>query len=208
MNSARILLLIGFAGAFAGCMPFVTPPVRMSAAYGGQPGLRADREGPSGLWNLRASLHPADLVPQAHLNAVDFGVGYTVDKHSLFDSPFYSRGAFAEIGYYPWIKPLDRVAAARFGPFVTVDRLWTDEDHPRSGWGMSTGVAFEINGFAKGCASDNREVLACAYGLMGLRIFAILETRQIDEMRYMAPMFGFGWRLPAAVGIVGLGRNH
>ena len=203
------VLGIGLASAATSCLPFVTPPARLSVGpathFDRVPGA-AREDSRSGFTELRAATHPLDLVDGAENNWFDVGLGYQgeLPPADNQDTPIV-HGPYLELGAYPVSARLGPSLTLRGGTYGTVSSLWRT-DLPSPGVGGSLGALVEISGgtagtFA-GSGSDGSVVAGYARGRWAIGLWGSGSLHDFSDGAYRGVAAGLSVRLPLLAGVV------
>jgi len=217
---ATAVLAVSLLG---GCLPFVSPPAKLSLAGGATPAPVADPSGvekqPGGVVEFRAALQPLDVTESLHDRRFDFGLGY-VASDAYGDTSALTQGPFVELEYFPWQKRKDLRPRVRWGVRGSADLLFATVGGEREiGFGALAGFGFEYTGFA-GLApfvapmhsNDNLDgdsdgdndgaIIGIAHGEWSIGMFAGVEVKNIASQTAFAGLLGVEGRLPFGAGII------
>lgn len=201
-----VLLLWG-ALAGAGCLPFVTPPARVSVGPALRvPPVRGGSEVEPGaqLTSLRAAAHPLDLADEAERHWLDLGLGYQAE-FAARDDVATVHGPYLELGAYPLEARLGSGVTLRGGAYGTVDGLWR-RGTSDAGLGGSLGLLLEASGSSAGTfagAGDDGSVVAgFARGRWGVGVWGSGALRDFSDGAYRSLAMGVSVRLPLLAGVV------
>lgn len=164
------LLALGLAGFFAsGCViPFASPPVRVTQAFGLAAGeVRPERTsrhervaGVEPVSVTRIGVHPLQLVSELRHRRVDFGLGYAFETFTAEQllGKFDRHAVYGELTAFPVITRLDGQVSARVGTTLTGDLLFGDGGYGvEVGAGGSVALTLEIFGFVGGAVFPARD---------------------------------------------------
>jgi hypothetical protein len=193
----------------AGCLPFVTPPARVSVGpathFDPLPGA-AEENSQTGFTALRAATHPLDLVDGAENNWFDFGLGYQAEFPPAHEQDGQAvHGPYLELGAYPLSAQLGSNLTLRGGAYATVASLWRT-GLPSPGVGGSLGGLVEISGGADGTfagsGSDGSVVAGYARGRWGVGLWGSGSLHDFSDGAYRGVAAGLSVRLPLLAGVV------
>jgi hypothetical protein len=208
-RSLKGVLWVALSSFSAGCLPFVTPPARVSVGpathFDPLPGA-ARQNSQTGFTALRAATHPLDLVDGAEDNWFDFGLGYQAEF-----APAHQEGArtvhgpYLELGAYPLSAKLGSDLTLRGGAYGTVSSLFR-AGLPTPGVGGSLGALVEIGGGAEGTfagsGSDGSVVAGYARGRWGVGLWSSGSLHDFSDGAYRGVAAGLSVRLPLLAGVV------
>lgn len=200
-----LLLLVALAGS--GCLPFVTPPARVSLG----PALRVDPvrassnvDSDAQLTSLRAASHPLDLLDEAEGQWLDLGLGYQAE-FAASDDVATVHGPYLELGAYPLAARIGSGVTLHGGAYGTVDSLWR-RGTSESGFGGSLGLLLEASGSSAstfaGAGNDGSLVAGYARGRWGVGVWGSGALRDFSDGAYRAVAMGVSVRLPLLAGVV------
>lgn len=197
------------ASGTTGCLPFVTPPARVSVGPAAhfEPAPRSSREDSErGFTSLRAATHPLDLVDGAENNRLDVGLGYQAEFPAAENSEVKTvHGPYLELGAYPLSARLGSSLTLRGGAYGTVAGLWR-ADLPKPGLGGSLGALVEVSGSADGTfagsGSDGSLVAGYARGRWGVGLWGSGSLQDFSDGAYRGVAAGVSVRLPLLAGVV------
>lgn len=204
-----LAVFLGLSILSGGCLPFATPPARLSLGPGAHldpvPGAR--REASSQRFTeVRAAAHPLDLIAGSENNRLDLGLGYQAElpeADSLDGKTVH--GPYLELGAYPLVTPLGASLTLRGGAYASVASLWrAGLDEP--GVGGSLGALVEVSGGAAGSfagsGDDGTAVFGVARGRWGIGLWGGGSLRDFSDGAYRGVAAGVSVRLPLLAGVV------
>jgi hypothetical protein len=206
-----------------GCLPFVSPPAKLSLAGGATPApisepSSVDKQ-PGGVIEFRAALQPLDVSESLHDRRFDLGLGY-VASDAYWDTSVGTQGPFLELEYFPWQKRKDLKPRLRWGVRGSADLLFMTVGGEREiGFGALAGFGFEYTGFAgltpfaaplssNDDSDDDTDgdtdgaIIGIAHGEWSIGMFAGVEVRNIASQTGFAGLLGIEGRLPLGAGII------
>jgi hypothetical protein len=221
---ATIALAVSLLG---GCLPFVSPPAKLSLAGGATPAPISDpssvEKQTGGVIEFRAALQPLDLTESLHDRRFDLGLGY-VASDAYWDTSVGTHGPFLELEYFPWQKRKDLRPRVRWGLRGSADLLFATVGGEREiGFGALAGFGFEYTGFAglspfaaplyshddtdsdsDGDIDGDADgvIIGVAHGEWSIGMFAGVEVKNIASQTAFAGLLGVEGRLPIGAGII------
>jgi hypothetical protein len=198
----------------AGCLPFASPPVRVSAGVGAASGRLphdTSRSQTAPMVGIRGAAHPLQLLDRPHWKRIDVGLGYEAEVLPRRGPDSLLHGPYLELGAYLLRHRVGKTQVVRAGGFATADLLLGEvQGTSEVGSGASLGAALELTGaadgpFAGGGAEEEEgpsAALGVAYGQWAIGLFAAASYRDLGPSRYFAGLGGISIRIPLTFGLV------
>jgi hypothetical protein len=193
------------AVSLTGCLPFVVPPMRVSAGAGPAFGSFERPVGtvrPRAVANLRAGFHPLSLRQRAARRPFDIGAGYGVDLLSA-THPTTIHGPYLEVGYYPVRAPLGSSTTFRWGGRGAFELLRLND---RFGYGGTLITEVELSGDTQGTfagtGDDGTMTAGAAHGQWAIGAYVGGSGRDFRDGAYGAITLGLSARIPFLAGVM------
>jgi|GEM_PF-1749829 len=195
----------------AGCVPFATPPARVSV-------------GATSMWRLpqrdgvdvshssgatwRAGVHPLDVVMDPNARRwFDVGAGYQGEtlRRAERDAPRSpsAHGPYLEIGAYPTLARFNERSRLRLGGFASGELLF--REGASTGTGQTLGALLEfshdVDGPFAGSGDDGGFVFGQALGKLSAGVFVNASFRQFREQNELGVSGGLSFRIPYSAGV-------
>jgi len=189
------------------CLPFVSPPARISIGPGARLGHVSGAKGePAGepVVVLRGGIHPLGAIRDGDRKPFDVGVGYSYEGSSARGVASI-HGPYVEVGTYPLAHAFNDRLAIRAGANAAVEALWKT-DSGDAHLGLTAGPLVELTGSADGpfvsASRDGGVVLGAATGYWAVGLFGNASVRDMGEGLSATYSGGISLRIPLAVGVV------
>ncbi|HMY57285.1 MAG TPA: hypothetical protein PKI49_05405 [Pseudomonadota bacterium] len=214
------LAALTFAIFQGGCLPlpFVLPPVSVSAGIGpgggimeAAPDLPAQPTGTQLSEEFRFVARPLAAVPALLNRPLDVGIGYKVQRLAAVssepDAPAspWLHGPSVELRIFPW-RQVSRQTALRLAIVTHVDLLGARPGQPfQASGGGDVGLEFSLSHFlhgSPGAGGDKHAMVAgVAWGEIGIGAALTAGQEVIAGQHFGYGMLSLTMQLPAAIGV-------
>jgi hypothetical protein len=211
------LLVLGGSGCV---VPFVSPPLRVTQAFGlaggdlqAEHAPRRERVGRVEPVSVtRVGVHPLQLGRALRDRRFDVGLGYSFETFTAEQllGKYDKHGLYGELTVFPFRTMFDGRVGSRFGTTLTADLLFSDAGYGvEVGGGASLALTLEIFGFAGGSFAggdlepdDGVVAVGGVFGEWSVAMSAYGACRALDGASYGQLGVAVSVRLPASAGVL------